>query len=194
MINISGDKYFQELKSIFDLYGAQIDKFIMLFIRNESASNVWNDALITSNGHLIQLCVGTTKPGKPATDTHKIGASWLQYRQHENLWEIKHSNKHGMDVFRQVGAVDTIEDTNRNGKIDPSDHITTDRTNYGMEGHSRRSTSETVGNSSWGCVVWKNMHDFIQVIDLAKHSQQKKFSPLVVPLKQETKYFYEMVM
>jgi hypothetical protein len=53
-------------------------------IRNPEAAekNVWNDVLITATDELVQLCHGTTDPGKTAAVKHRVRADHLQIGYH----------------------------------------------------------------------------------------------------------------
>jgi hypothetical protein len=81
MIEITDPNEIAALKEIYAAAGARWDKFNIFGIQNDENPNTFNDTLGIATDEKIILCIGTTQPGKNATEKKAGGASALRQRQ-----------------------------------------------------------------------------------------------------------------
>ncbi len=181
----------EKMRDLYRLYGGEWDKFNLFGIRDESNPNTWNDTLGYATDSEICLFIGTTDPGRNATEQRHDGANHLAEGWWPRLWEIENRKRFGMDVFVQVGNVECWDDKNRNYIHDPSDPISSWGKEGGIFAHSTRKHDLTyVDNSSWACQVWRDYREFTIVIRKAKASGQKLFGYLLMIRKSHNEEFY----
>jgi len=198
MITTNNPAYIGEMKEAYLMNGGTWNKEgNLLGVRNEYAKpNRWGCVLGIGSDKKLMLCMGTTRPGKPATEKKKGGAEWLGLGYHVDIWKRpEFGQKFGMEVFKQSGKISGFLDANRNYIHDPSDPLFQDvGPEAGAWGHSTHKTDLSfINNSSWLCQVWKFYREFNSIVKEAKISDQKFFSYMLFGLKTETQKFYDMV-
>lgn len=195
MIVITDQNKIDELKLLYQLYGGEWGKYNLGGIQNSEKVNEWDDIIFRATDKDIWLFQGTTEPGATAMNKHSQGANHLQLGFWKDLWKLEYGSKYGMDVFKQVGKVNTWNDTNRNFKHDPSDTITNDAgPSMACWMHSTKKTDLSyVNDSGWMCQVLKYWKEFSKLTEDAKKSGETLFSYMLFSLKNDTKFLYKEV-
>ena len=182
----------ERLKQLYLLNGGEWGICNLFGIRNERGTpNTWCDTLGLATDKKILLGVGTTRPGKNATESKS--AEHLGVGFHRDLWKRpEYGSKYGMDVFKQVGTIYGFYDANKNYVYDPSDPTFENvGPQTGCWMHSTKKTDlQFVNDSSWLCQVWKHYKEFEQITREAVVTKQKLFSYLLMLLSNDNKMFY----
>jgi hypothetical protein len=182
----------EHLKELYLLHGGKWAKGNLCGLRNSFGTpNQWNCTLIFATDKKIIAGVGTTIPGKNATESKP--AEHLGIGFHKDLWKKpEYGTKFGMDVFKQVGTIYGFYDKNKNYVYDPSDATFEDKgPEIGCWMHSTKKTNlKYVDNSSWLCQVWKHYKEFEQITREALATKQQIFSYLLMLLSNDNMMFH----
>ena len=184
-------------KELYELNGGEWEHVNLFGIGNDEGDNNWNDVLGMVTDDCLILSPGTTKPGTPATNNHRVGADHLPPGFYYHIWALGWHGAKGK-YYRHKAFVqgprkiDTVRDTNRNGQIDPSDLIVNDAAWWGINGHTVVGNPDHVGRWSGGCQVAQHSATFNEIVRVAEKSGQPIFSYLLMPLKSENKFLYKM--
>ena len=184
-------------KELYELNGGEWEHVNLFGIGNDEGDNNWNDVLGMVTDDCLILSPGTTKPGTPATNNHRVGADHLPPGFYYHIWALGWHGAKGK-YYRHKAFVqgprkiDTVRDTNRNGQIDPDDLMINDAEWWGINIQTVVGNPDHVGNWSWGCQCFRSKNTFDEIVNRAVSSEQSLFSYLLMPLKSENKFLYKM--
>ncbi|UCF13225.1 MAG: hypothetical protein JSW06_02930 [Thermoplasmatales archaeon] len=193
MIILNDKESIKKAEEMYCVSGAPIEQDLNLFgIRNSQDVNkgVWNDliCLYDKRDGKIYLMEGTTEPGRHYTynPMNKDGALHMVPGFYPNLWRPLRKR------FRQVGKLWIWRDKNKNFKQDNEEKdYEVGRVFVQLHGINR--ILSRIFKASAGCQVIRIPKEYTFIYDLCKKSGQGLFSYLLMDLKTENKYFYDMV-
>lgn len=208
LISVQDEEYVLRLEELYIKYGAKdydIEDCNLVGVRNPEGrkEDIWNDVLIFyyRPERKLYLDLGTTDPGKYYIDNpmRRDGAAHLAEIFQKHIWSI---GKHGRmgtrgrhTAFVQGGrAVSLWRDTNKDYKITQSDVYIEVSYGNGINMHSTYNDTDSIGKSSAGCQVWKDMNSLQKIINICKDNGQELFSYLLMPLRQENEFLYDLVI
>jgi len=179
--------------------GGNWGRFNMGGIRNPSSQSkdIFNDVIFAATNEIMVLCQGTTDPGKRGTEKSVKGVCHMVEGFHQNSWALGwHGSKDKTwrhEAFIQVASIPYWRDKDRDFEISGADQVIYDEPASGINIHSTLGNPAEIGGWSIGCQVIRYMEEFIKVRDLAKKSGGPLYSYMLMDLKRETRYFYNMV-
>jgi len=199
MIILTENKDIELIEELYRVNGGELENINEFGIRNpaKKSLSVWNDVIgmYDRSEKMIFLKEATTDPSRWWTLNHRKGVDNLTEGFHNHIWALgKHRGK--LAFVQGPRKITTIRDTNRNFEIDPGDEIVSDEAWWGIDHHTTYRPVKTlgiIGKASAGCQVDKHWIEFEHTRDIAKASGQPLYSYLLMALKAENKYFYNLV-
>jgi hypothetical protein len=145
----------------------------------DQAKDKFNDWLGVWTQHEVFVTLGTTDPGRKATENKENGSAHLCSGYHKNIWQAGIHGKHNLAfahpalVQTGTGKVKIWRDKNKNYLND--DNIIEEGW-FGINFHraSKIKDVETIGDYSAGCQVVQNVKSFEFLLNLLLNTEDFK--------------------
>lgn len=199
MITTTKPEDIELLKECYLMNGGKWGRFNFGGIRNDRNQDKdgFNDVIFGATNEIMILMQGTTDPGKRGTEKSVKGVCHMIEGFHANAWALGwHGGKDKAwrhEAFIQVASVPYWRDKDKDFEISGKDAIIYDEPASGINIHSTMGDPSEVGPWSIGCQVVRHMEEFIKLRELAKKSGMPLFSYMLMTLKRENKFFYDMI-